>query len=325
LSPLPPGQLPAEPGVGNENRRCGNMSVRSKKAGKVQPTEGKNPFSQRIDGASALKIARILNREDRKVALAVRAQLREIARAIEIVEESLSRGGRLFYVGAGTSGRLGVLDASECPPTFGVSPRLVRGIMAGGRRALWRSVEGAEDDAEAGRQAIRRAGVEETDAVVGITASGRTPFVRGALGEARKRKARSILIACNPAPLIESLADLAIKPVVGPEVIAGSTRMKAGTATKMVLNMISTGAMIRTGRVYGNLMVDLRPSSEKLRGRAEGIVRSVLGCSRGRARKLLEEANGRAKVAIVMGKKNCPAREAERILKKEKGFLRGIL
>ncbi|MBI5966831.1 MAG: N-acetylmuramic acid 6-phosphate etherase [Deltaproteobacteria bacterium] len=301
------------------------MNNPRKKTGQAEPTERSNPSSRHIDSASALRIAEIINREDQKIALAVRSKLGPIARAIEIAHEAFSRRGRLFYVGAGSSGRLGVLDAVECPPTFGVSPGTVQGILAGGKNALWRSAEAAEDDPLAGAEAICRVGVGAKDVVCGISASGKTPFVRGALGEAQKKKARCILISCHPSPAIAPLADVVINPVVGPEVISGSTRMKAGTATKMILNMISTGAMIRLGKVYNNLMVDVRPSSAKLRGRAEGIIRSVLGCSRNRAKELLRSSKDRVKVAIVMGARNCGTKEAERLLEERQGFLGEIL
>jgi N-acetylmuramic acid 6-phosphate etherase len=266
-----------------------------------------------------------MNREDRKIAGAVGTQLKSIARAIEIASEALSRGGRLFYVGAGTSGRLGVLDAVECPPTFGVSPAVVRGIHAGGMRALWRTAEGTEDDRAAGALAVRRAGVKSPDVVCGISASGKTPFVRGALAEARKRKARRLLVCCHPSPEISPLAEVVIKPVVGPEIIAGSTRLKAGTATKMILNMISTGVMVGMGKVYGNWMVDVQPTSQKLKDRAVRIIMAVLKCSRPRALRLLRASRNRAKVAIVMGSTKCTVREAEKRLREKRGFLREAL
>lgn len=301
------------------------MNHRRKGSGKPGPTEESLPSAGHIDLAPALKIARIINRQDQKVALAVRSQLKSIAQAIELAHEALSQGGRLFYVGAGSSGRLGFLDAVECPPTFGVSPEMVQGIIAGGKKALWRSVEGEEDDRRAGARAVRQAAVQSQDIVCGISASGKTPFVRGALAEAKKRKARCILISCHPSPEIAPLAGVVINPVVGPEVIAGSTRMKAGTATKMILNMISTGVMTRLGMVYGNLMVNVRPASAKLRERAERIIMSVLGCSRNRARRLLRSSKDRVKVAIVMGAKGCKVKEAERLLREKRGILGEVL
>jgi len=284
-----------------------------------------NPHSADIDSLSAFKIAQIINRQDQKVALAVRPQLKTIALAIALVQEALERGGRLFYVGAGTSGRLGVLDAVECPPTFGLSPNKVQGIIAGGKRALWKSAEKAEDSPRAGAEAIRRARVQAQDIVCGISASGKTPFVGGALAEAGKRKARCILVTCHPSPPIAPLGGVVINPSTGPEIIAGSTRMKAGTATKMILNMITTGAMIRLGKVYGHLMVDVKPSSAKLKDRAERIVMAVLECPRPRARNLLRSAKNQTKMAIVMGAKDCNLREAARLLQQEKGRLRKVL
>jgi N-acetylmuramic acid 6-phosphate etherase len=301
------------------------MTERKKRGTEPGPTERRHPLSRHIDSASPLQIARIMNREDCRVALAVRGQLRNIARAIEMGSDALSRGGRFFYVGAGTSGRLGVLDAVECPPTFNVSRELFQGILAGGRKTLWRSVEGAEDDLAAGARAVRKAGVGAGDVVCGISASGKTRFVLGALEEARKREARCLLVSCHPSPLIAPLADVSIRPVVGPEVIAGSTRLKAGTATKMVLNMVSTGIMIRLGKVYGNLMVDVKPLSLKLRDRAVRIIRAVLNCSRPRAQELLRLSGDQTKVAIVMGRKELGRREAMRLLEEERGFLGKIL
>ncbi len=301
------------------------MGLKKKKNIGKNMMETGNPASAHIDVASSYRIAQIINSQDRRAALAVKSQLKAIAKGIDMVEEAFANGGRLFYVGAGTSGRLGVLDATECPPTFGISPAKVQGILAGGKRALWRSVEGAEDDLEAGAGSIRKARVDGRDVVCGISASGKTPFVQGALMEARKRKARRLLISCHPTPAIAPWAELLIRPVVGPEVIAGSTRMKAGTATKMVLNMISTGAMIRRGKVYQNLMVDVKPLSRKLQQRGEGILMTLLGCSRLRAKNLLEKAKGRVKVAVVMGAQKCNTKEAARRIKEKKGFLREIL
>lgn len=278
-----------------------------------------------MDSRSALEIVRLIHREDRKIAAAVRPHLPAIAGAVEMIREALARGGRLIYVGAGSSGRLGVLDAAECPPTFGVPPGTVQGIIAGGKRALWRSQEGAEDDGPAGARAMERARVGGKDVVCGITASGRTPFVRGALAEAGRRGARTILICCHPSPALKPLAGTVINPLVGPEVISGSTRLKAGTATKMILNMLSTGAMIRLGRAYGDHMVDLRPGSAKLRERAEGMIVSILGCSGRRARRLLQASGDRVKVAVVMGAKGCDRRRAEGLLREKQGWLGEVL
>ena len=301
------------------------MKKQKRKPNQANLTEKPNRLSRRIDNATPFEITRIMNREDERVARAVRTQLKPIARAIESGAEALSRGGRLFYVGAGTSGRLGVLDAAECPPTFGVSPKMVQGIIAGGKRALWRSVEAAEDNLSAGARAIRQARVNDRDVVCGISASGKTPFVRGALGEAERRGALRLLVVSNPSPEIGPLAGVVIQILVGPEMIAGSTRLKAGTATKMVLNMLSTGIMIRLGKVYGNLMVDVKPSSRKLKERAERILMTVLNCPRDRARVLLRQSKNHPKAAIVMGAKGCSRKEAERLLEEKKGILGEIL
>lgn len=300
-------------------------SLTKKRALDLGPTEKENPSFRQVDSFSAWQIARLINEEDQKVAKAIRSQLKPIGQAIEMVRESLSQGGRLFYVGAGTSGRLGVLDAAECPPTFGVRATMVQGIIAGGKRALWRAVEGAEDDREAGARAVRKASLRHRDIVCGITASGQTPFVRGALAESRKIGARSILITSHPNPALGPWGDIVIKAVVGPEVIAGSTRMKAGTATKMILNMISTGTMVRMGKVLGNLMVDLQPTSKKLGDRALRIITAVLGCSREQARKLFHSSQGQTKVAIVMGVRNIGRKEAENWIAEKRGSLREIL
>jgi len=251
-------------------------------------TEAFNPHTAGIDDASPLEIVRLMNREDRKIAQAVASQEKAIAAVIDEVATGLARGGRLFYVGAGTSGRLGVLDASECPPTFGADPETVQGIIAGGPEALVRSLEGAEDDAGAGREAIGIAGIGERDFVLGIASSGTTPFVHAALEAALEAGAATGLLACTAPPQdITSRVGHLITPLTGPEAIAGSTRLKAGTATKMVLNMISTGAMIRLGKVYGNLMVDLRAVSRKLVDRGLRIITALTGLDDGDARRLL--------------------------------------
>jgi N-acetylmuramic acid 6-phosphate etherase len=263
-------------------------------------TEKRNARSRGIDRLPSREIVRIINAEDVLVAKAVGKVSGPIARAVDVIVERLQRGGRMFYVGAGTSGRLGVLDASECPPTYGTPPRMVQGIIAGGRRALVRSVEGAEDRAEDGAAAIGRKRLSERDIVVGIAACGLTPFVRGALVRARGCGAATLFVTCAPEAVDGSEADIIINPVVGPEVVTGSTRMKAGTATKLVLNLLTTAAMIRMGKVYDNLMVDLRATNAKLRDRAERIVMEVTGLNRPAARRLLVKADGWAKVAIVM-------------------------
>ncbi|MCX5655841.1 MAG: N-acetylmuramic acid 6-phosphate etherase [Planctomycetota bacterium] len=263
-------------------------------------TEKRNVRSRGIDRHSSLRIVDIINAEDRKVAEAVRRERRALAEAVDIVAERLGQGGRLFYVGAGTSGRLGVLDAAECPPTYGTPRTMVQGILAGGRRALVRSIDGAEDRAADGAAAVRRRRIGKRDVVVGIAACGLTPFVRGAIAAARKAGAATVFVTCAPEAVEFIGASLVINPVVGPEVVTGSTRMKAGTATKLVLNTITTGAMIRLGKVHDNLMVDLRATNAKLRDRAERIVMEVTGVTRPQARALLKKARGWAKVAILM-------------------------
>ena len=263
-------------------------------------TEKRNPRTRDIDRCSTLQIVDILNAEDRRVAPAVARQRRAIARAVDLIVDGFRRGGRLFYVGAGTSGRLGVLDAAECPPTFGTSPRMVQGIIAGGRRALVRAVEGAEDRETDGAAAVDRKRMRSADVLVAIAACGLTPFVHGAVRRARERGARTVFLTCAPEARRFIRADVVINPVVGPEAVTGSSRLKAGTATKLVLNTLTTAAMVRLGKVYGNLMVDLTVTNEKLRDRAERIVMNVTGLGRRQARAVLARADGRAKVAILM-------------------------
>ncbi|HEX5581429.1 MAG TPA: N-acetylmuramic acid 6-phosphate etherase, partial [Gemmatimonadaceae bacterium] len=244
-------------------------------------TERRNARSANIDLASPLEIVDLMNAEDRLVPEAVATQREPLARAVEIAERTFRAGGRLFYVGAGTSGRLGVLDASECPPTFGTDPEMVQGIIAGGAPALTRAQEGAEDVAERGADEMDARGVSPRDFVVGIAASGTTPYVGAALRRARELGAATAIVACSPPPqAVLDVADVAIVPIVGPEVVTGSTRLKAGTATKLVLNIITTGALVRLGKTYGNLMVDLRATNAKLRDRSERIVAEVCGISR---------------------------------------------
>lgn len=288
-------------------------------------TEKRNPATRDIDRESTLRIVDIINAEDAKVARAVAGQRKRIAAAVDMIAESFRAGGRLFYVGAGTSGRLGVLDASECPPTFGVSPSMVQGIIAGGRRALVRSAEGAEDHASDGAAAIDRKGVNARDVVVGIAACGITPFVRGAMDRARRIGAGCVFVTCAAEAARGAKVDVVISPIVGAEVITGSTRMKAGTATKLVLNTLTTAAMIRMGKVYRNWMVDLRATNVKLRDRAERIVMGVTGASRRAARKLLSRASGEVKVAVVMGVRKVDPDAARKILKKSAGYLRAAI
>jgi N-acetylmuramic acid 6-phosphate etherase len=263
-------------------------------------TEKRNRSSADIDARSTLGIVEIINGEDHKIAPAVAKEKKRIAQAVDIIVESFRRGGRLFYVGAGTSGRLGVLDASECPPTYGVPPTMVQGIIAGGKRALVRSVEGAEDHPEDGALAIEKRKVNACDVVCGIAACGVTPFVRGALAKAREIGAGILFVTCAPEARKYIDADVIINPVVGPEVVTGSTRMKAGTATKLALNTMTTAAMIRMGKVYGNLMVDMRATNAKLQDRSERIVMAATDVTRTEAKRLLAAAQGRAKVAILM-------------------------
>jgi N-acetylmuramic acid 6-phosphate etherase len=286
-------------------------------------TEQRNPRTERIDGASTLEIVDLINAEDALVAPAVRLERERIARAIDLAVAAFQGGGRLIYVGAGTSGRLGVLDASECPPTFGTPPDLVVGIIAGGYQALVKSVEGAEDDVNAGAAAMDTARVGPKDFVLGIAASGTTPFVRAALARAQTLGATTGLVSCTdpPAVLVDT-CDVLILPKVGPEVVTGSTRMKAGTATKLVLNTITTGAMIRLGKVYGNLMVDLMATSDKLRDRGERIVMECGRVDRARARAAIEDAGGSVKLAIVMVRLGVGREEAHRALAAAGGLVR---
>ncbi|MBM4024265.1 MAG: N-acetylmuramic acid 6-phosphate etherase [Planctomycetes bacterium] len=263
-------------------------------------TEKRNPRSAQIDTLSTLEIVDLINSEDQTVPEAVGTQREPIAAAIDLIVDRFRAGGRLFYVGAGTSGRLGVLDASECPPTFGVQPTLVQGIIAGGRRALVRSIEGAEDHADHGAAAIDQRRVSAKDVVVGLAACGLTPFVHGALARARRIGAATVFVTCAPEAVKSLPADIIINPVVGPEVVTGSTRMKAGTATKLVLNTLTTTAMIKLGKVHGNLMVDLRAVNNKLRDRSVRIVMELTGLARARAQALLRRAEGHLKAAVVM-------------------------
>lgn len=288
-------------------------------------TEQSNPRTRRIDTLPVAGILRLIHREDARVPAAVRAELPRLVRAVELAVERLRRGGRLLFVGAGTSGRLGVLEAAEMPPTFGTPPRLVRAIIAGGPRAVFASREGAEDDAADGARQVRRLRVGPRDVVVGIAACGVTPFVRGALGEAARRRAGRILVTCNRRGVPRGTADVIIAPLVGPEVIAGSTRLRAGTATKMVLNALTAAAMIRLGKVYGNLMVDLQPRCAKLRDRACRIIMAVAGVSRREAARALRAAGNRSKTAILMLRRGLSRREAQRLLERCEGHLREAL
>jgi N-acetylmuramic acid 6-phosphate etherase len=285
-------------------------------------TEKRNINSGNIDQLSTEQIVEVINTEDMKVAPAVAKEKKAIARAVDIMVNRLRNRGRLFYTGAGTSGRLGVLDASECPPTFGVRPGLVQGIIAGGQRALVRSVEGAEDYAEDGKYALRRKKVSGRDVVVGIAACGITPFVRGALEYAQSIGAGTVFITCAPEAVGHIPADVIINPVVGPEVVTGSTRMKAGTATKLVLNTLTTAAMIRLGKVYDNLMVDLNASNEKLKDRSARIVMELTDLNRRQTLALLRRAEGKVKPAIAMHFLQTDLKTALKELAQNNGSLR---
>ncbi|NIM50040.1 MAG: N-acetylmuramic acid 6-phosphate etherase [Gemmatimonadales bacterium] len=286
-------------------------------------TERRNPRTVGIDVASSLEIVDMMNAEDRRVPEAVHQVREETAKVIDLVVEAFREGGRLIYVGAGTSGRLGVLDSAECPPTFGTPPEMVVGVIAGGPAALVRSQEGAEDDREGGAAAVDDLGVSRRDVVVGIAASGTTPYVRVALRRAQELGARTVLLTCADPPegLVES-CDVVIVVRVGPEVLTGSTRLKAGTATKLVLNTITTGAMIRLGKAFGNLMVDLMALSDKLRDRGERIVMEACAVGREEARRAIEAASGNVKLAIVMVRRGVDADEARALLDSAGGLVR---
>ncbi len=288
-------------------------------------TEAADPALFDIDALDIPARLRLMNAEDAGVAAAVGLEIPHIARAVQRAAHSLRTGGRLIYVGAGTSGRLGVLDASECPPTFGVPPAWVQGLLAGGPGAMFQAVEGAEDDPDLGAAAIIGADVSERDTVVGITASGRAPFVLGALRQAHGRGAATVSLAGNRPSEVEAVADIAIAPLVGPEVLAGSTRLKNGTAQKMVLNMISTGAMIEIGKTYGNLMVDVQATNAKLKARASRIVSQVTGAARDDAEAALAACNGSAKVAIVHLATGRTPEASLRLLAQSGGHLRRAL
>jgi N-acetylmuramic acid 6-phosphate etherase len=289
-------------------------------------TERRNPRSSAIDTASALEIVDLIGAEDAGVPAAVAKAREEIARAIDLVEAAFRAGGRLIYVGAGTSGRLGVLDAAECPPTFGTPPEMVVGLIAGGSPALVRSVEGAEDDVEAVVRELTSLGVGRKDVVVGIAASGTTPYVGAALAQAQSLGARTAFLSCSEPPeRLHESCDVCITVLVGPEIVTGSTRMKAGTATKLVLNTLTTGAMIRLGKTYGNLMVDLRAWNDKLVDRSQRIVMEAAGLDRNAAEKVIEAAEGSVKTAIVMARRGVQKGEAERLLAEHAGRLRPIV
>lgn len=288
-------------------------------------TEGRNPASERLDEMSALEIVELMNDEDARVIPAVRAEARRIAEAVEIIADRLRAGGRLVYVGAGTSGRLGVLDAAECPPTFSSDPRQVVGLIAGGLTALTQAVEGAEDEPAAAIRDLEQLGLSSGDVLVGIATSGRTPYVLSALRYARGQRCFTIGLSCNPQSAVRSECDLAITPVVGPEVVSGSTRLKAGTATKLVLNSLTTGAMVLLGKTYGNLMVDLTATNSKLFDRTRRIVCELTGVDGRLADEALRDCSGELKTAVVMLTCGLSAESARERLRGADGHLRSAL
>lgn len=288
-------------------------------------TESRNPRTMNLDEMSPLQLVSVMNQEDLHVVSAVKAVLPQVATAVQWAKETLEAGGRLIYFGAGTSGRLGVLDAVECPPTFGVSSDVVVGLIAGGERAFVRAVEGAEDDPELCKKELLAINLKESDLAVGLAASGRTPYVTGGLRYAKEIGCRTVAIACNKDSAIGKEADLAIEPTPGPEVLTGSTRLKAGTAQKMILNMISTGSMVGIGKAYQNLMVDVQQTNNKLVVRAQNITMAATGCTRDEAAAALHEANGSAKVAIVMLLTKVSAEEAQNQLDAAQGHVRDAL
>jgi N-acetylmuramic acid 6-phosphate etherase len=288
-------------------------------------TEARNPASEKIDTLGPLEIVRLMNAEDALVPQAVGREAEPIARAIDVIADRLRSGGRLVYIGAGTSGRLGVLDASECPPTFSTPTEMVVGLIAGGYGALTRAVEGAEDNPESAVEDLKRIGLNRADVLVGIATSGRTPYVIGGLKQAREMGAYAIGLACNDGSALAAAADLMITPVVGPEVISGSTRLKAGTATKLVLNMLTTGAMVLLGKTYGNLMVDLKATNSKLVVRTRRIVASLTGLSEAEAEQKLAECGGELKTAVVAQQRGVSAEAARELLRQAGGQLRQAL
>lgn len=289
------------------------------------PTEAINPASLGIDKLSPSGIIDLMVDEDRKIVAAVAREKERIALGVEIISQAIRKGGRLVFIGAGTSGRLGVLEAAEIPPTFGTDPGMVRAVMAGGNRAIVQAREGVEDNYEEGSRAIARLRAGSKDVVVGVTASGLTPFVRGGLNRARKAGAKIIFVTCFPGTELQTFVDLTIAPSVGPEVIAGSTRLKAGTATKMVLNMLTTASMVRIGKTYGNLMVDVRTGSQKLKDRARRIVTMVSGIDYTAADRLLKRSHWNVKAAIVMQKTGLPYRQALSKLRNAEDLVRNAI
>lgn len=288
-------------------------------------TEQRNPNTMNIDTLSTLDMVKLINREDHRVADAVGEVTDRIAQAVDVIAEKLAAGGRLIYCGAGTSGRLGILDAVECPPTYSTDPETVQALMAGGYGAIFKAVEGAEDSKELGVEDMKNIHFSQKDVLVGIAASGRTPYVRGCMEYAKQLGAPTVAVTCCPGSELDQFADIGIAPAPGPEVVTGSTRMKSGTAQKMVLNMLSTGAMIKLGKVYGNLMVDVKPSNEKLIRRCVTIVCSAAECTEAEATKALEECDYRPKVAIVMVLRGVNADTACAMLQKAEGRIAKVL
>lgn len=295
-----------------ENRKTGHLL-----------TEKINPRTVHLDKCSPLEVVELILEEDSTIIQAIEKEKHNIADAVELVTHKIKLGGRLFFIGAGTSGRLGVIEAAECPPTFGTDPDLIQGFIAGGREAIWQSIEGAEDSRTQGQELLAEAGLTKYDVVVGIAASATTPFVEGGLQYANKIESGSVLVTCNPVD--SSIADVNIQLLVGPEVIVGSTRMKAGTVTKMVLNMITTASMVQLGKTYGNLMVDVQPKSAKLRDRAKRIVMHIAQVNEEKADKLLIESGWDVKTSIVMEKKGLSLEDSRELLGKHNGFLREAL
>lgn len=288
-------------------------------------TEQRNPNTMNIDTLSTLDMVKLINQEDHRVADAVGEVTDKIAQAVDVIAEKLAAGGRLIYCGAGTSGRLGILDAVECPPTYSTDPETVQALMAGGYGAIFKAVEGAEDSKELGVEDMKNIHFSQKDVLVGIAASGRTPYVRGCMEYAKQLGAPTVAVTCCPGSELDQFADIGIAPAPGPEVVTGSTRMKSGTAQKMVLNMLSTGAMIKLGKVYGNLMVDVKPSNEKLIRRCVTIVCSAAECTEAEATKALEACSYRPKVAIVMVLRGVDAETACAMLQKAEGRIAKVL
>jgi N-acetylmuramic acid 6-phosphate etherase len=284
-------------------------------------TEGINKNTSNIDRVSTVEMVKMINDEDKKIAYAVEKEIPNIAKAIDIIAEKLSDGGRLIYIGAGTSGRIGILDASECPPTFGVEPTLVQGLIAGGNKAIFEAVEGAEDNKDYAIRDLKEINFSSKDVLVGLAASGRTPYTIGALEYANELGSFTIAVTCNPNSILSNTAKLSINPIVGPEVISGSTRLKAGTAQKMVLNMLSTGTMVKLGKVYENLMVDLKAQNQKLVERTKKIVCQATGVSKEKASQVLEETDYDVKLAILLIKTGLNLEKGKDILKENNGYL----